>query len=371
MTQSAIAKLNLPKNSFYIELPRDFLGKSIKKGVATVYDGLTNYARFMLAVIHTMNKAYKGNAKITYEDFIERLGGSKETVSRCKQLLIDNGIIEELGKSKYKILTYYNKSYIKIGDYLHKTKFDIELEVGNVTYTVNKRLKRSTVIELSYLLQQNENPKTEGLYISSQGRLSKALNMPRTTLGEAQREFVGAGTCVCTLVTTDEYGANKKGLTKYEVVQEIRDVKLEKSKKTELAPKDTKQAKREKALREETLRVKIERHYYDLRIAAERKAEAVHERAISDKIFADIERELQDLHIQIAFAEIKDRVHADKLGARIKELEAAGDKRLSELSIDKRLFNPQYRCKECADTGYTPTGQACVCRKQLIKEMKV
>ncbi len=375
MALTAGNKQNIPKSSTAIKLPRDFLGTEIKTGKANVYDGLTTYARFMLAVIHTMNKAVKGYCKITYDDFISRLGGSKETVSRNMDILEARGIIEKLGKSRYKILTPYGKKYTTVYDYLHKAEWEMTFEENGRQKTVKKRLKRNAVLALSYVCEMNANEKADGLYISSHARLGKALNLPRTTVGGAQREIVGAGLCECELVTTDEYGAHKKGLTKYEAAEEARAVKLSSNAlksqpavKDKAEPKQTEREKRKQEVIEAGLRAKIDIHYSTLRQAAEMRAEAVQRRADADSEYRANRKELNELSMRVAFE--KDAEKAKRIDARISETERALEKRLQELGIDKSELKPHYRCSECSDTGYLPTGQPCECLKKLIKSLK-
>ena len=114
----------------------------------------------------------------------------------------------------------------------------------------------------------------------------------------------------------------------------------------------------------------IERHYYELRHAAESKAEKMLSTALADEIYGSINRQLNELTISLAFAELKSPAEADGISKRIKELETEGDKRLKELCIDKASFTPQYSCKLCNDTGYDEHGSPCSCLKKFISNLK-
>ncbi len=113
-------------------------------------------------------------------------------------------------------------------------------------------------------------------------------------------------------------------------------------------------------------RAEIERHYYNLRAAAESRAEKALERATADHAYADIRRNLNSLSIKKAFAELKDKAQAEKLAEEIRELERRGDVRLKELGIDKAEFTPDYSCKKCNDTGYGKDGAPCDCLKKFL-----
>ena len=117
-------------------------------------------------------------------------------------------------------------------------------------------------------------------------------------------------------------------------------------------------------------RAEIERHYHNLRHAAEDAAEKALNRALSDDIYGKIYRDLNELSIQLAFAELRNPNAADELTKRIGGLEIQGDKRLKELGIDKTNFTPRYSCKLCNDTGYDQNGKPCTCMKKFIASLK-
>lgn len=121
----------------------------------------------------------------------------------------------------------------------------------------------------------------------------------------------------------------------------------------------------------ESLHAQIEQHYYDLRHAAEVRAEKAVAAATADQIYGRIRRAIGDLSIQLAFAEISDPEKAEKLSQRLNELENDGDKRLKELKIDKADFTPRYLCKICGDTGYDKNGKPCGCMKKFIAEFNI
>ena len=114
----------------------------------------------------------------------------------------------------------------------------------------------------------------------------------------------------------------------------------------------------------------IERHYYELRHIAEDKAEKTLNTALADEIYGSIRKQLNELTISLAFAEVKSPSEAESISKQIKKLEADGDKRLKELCIDKADFTPQYSCRICGDTGYDKNGSPCSCMKKFISNLK-
>ena len=119
-----------------------------------------------------------------------------------------------------------------------------------------------------------------------------------------------------------------------------------------------------------TSKADIERHYASLRHSAEDKAEKTLNCALADDIYAEIRKQLSELTISLAFAEVKSPSEAENISNQIKSLEAEGDKRLKELCIDKADFKPKYSCKICSDTGYDKNGSPCVCMKKFISSLK-
>lgn len=117
-------------------------------------------------------------------------------------------------------------------------------------------------------------------------------------------------------------------------------------------------------------KAEIERHFYDLRHLAEDKAERALNRAVADPVYGKIHKEINELSIQYAFAQLKDQSEAEKLSAKIGELEKAGDERLKTLGMNKEDFVPKYSCTKCNDTGYDEHGRPCECMKKFINGLK-
>ena len=212
MTTPATTKFNLPKTTTYIIMPLAFTGKDKR------FEGLTNAYQFLLAEIYTANKAVKAPAKLTYEHFVQKFGMSRDTVCEGLHTLEARGIIKRLGNSRYQILLKFNtKDYIIIDDYLHKQLWNVG--------SVQKRLARSRIKSLAFLERSCTNPKTGGVFISSQARIGVALNLPRTTAGDSVREFAAAG-----LISMQQAGAHakealKRNLTLYTIAPELKLVK--------------------------------------------------------------------------------------------------------------------------------------------------
>lgn len=216
MAETTWPKLNnIPETSAYIEFPLAFTGKS-KNGAATAFAGLLLSAQFILAEIHTMNKIYKETAKLTYDHFVQKFGMSRETVGAALNVLKKLEIIDEVKQSRYIIkVAYSKKDYVEIDVYWLKQLWNVKGK--------EKRLSRSRLLSLALLKRGAENPKTGGEFISSQGRIGTALNMPKSTAGDSVRELIAAG-----LVNSEKQDGNdkrKRGCSLFTVNPQILEVK--------------------------------------------------------------------------------------------------------------------------------------------------
>jgi hypothetical protein len=117
-------------------------------------------------------------------------------------------------------------------------------------------------------------------------------------------------------------------------------------------------------------RAQIERHYDELRHAAEDRAENNLKRATEDVVYKGIHNKLKELSIDLAFAEIRDENKAREISKQISTLEVERDARLNELGMNKSDLVPQYSCKICNDTGYDKYGNPCDCMKEFIAKFK-
>ncbi len=117
-------------------------------------------------------------------------------------------------------------------------------------------------------------------------------------------------------------------------------------------------------------RAETERHFAELRHKAEDAAEKAFKTAVADELYGKIHKELNELSIQLAFAEIRNAADAEKISERISALETQGDERLKLLGLSKADFTPNYACKKCNDTGYDKNGKPCECMKKFIATLR-
>ncbi len=194
-TESEWKPLSLPEKSAYIEFPVAFTGNA-KNDRTSQFAELNLSCQFVLAIIHTFNKIYREPAKLTYEFLVQNFGMSKETVSAAFKTLSERNIIEKIKRSRYKIIAKYRKNnYVEIDIYWFKHEWEINGK--------KKRLTYSRLLSLGFLKRSCANPKTDGIFNSSQARIGKALNLPRTTAGDSIREIKAAG-----LIRTENPGKN-------------------------------------------------------------------------------------------------------------------------------------------------------------------
>lgn len=114
----------------------------------------------------------------------------------------------------------------------------------------------------------------------------------------------------------------------------------------------------------------IDRHYSELRQIAESRAEKALEKATADPEYAKLRKQLNDLKIKRAFAEIQGDPKTEELAASIGSAEKQAALRLKEIGIDSAAFTPRYKCKICNDTGYDKDGNPCKCLDEFLKTLK-
>lgn len=175
----------LPEITPYITFPIDFTGKTNKCASASVFGLLNLSCQFILAIIHTYNTISRKPAKLTYDFFVKNFGMSKETIRKALKTLIDREIIERVKRSHYKILARYrHKDYVEIDCYWFKREWSVNGK--------KKRLSYSRLLALALLKRAGADTKKQGVFNSSQARIGKALNIPRTTAGDSVRELTAA-----------------------------------------------------------------------------------------------------------------------------------------------------------------------------------
>ncbi len=327
MTRTASKKFNLPPTTMFIRLPLAFTGKNDKR-----FRGLTNAYQFLLALIYTKNDAFKAPAKLTYDDFVEKFGMSRETVSKGLRELISRKIIERVGISRYRFLIKFNKDdYIVIDDYLHKQLWDV---CGK-----RKRLTRSQIKTLGFLERENSpnNPNTHGVFKSSQARIGVAINLPKTTAGESIRELVRAE-----LVRVQSVGG-LHSLTLYVVDAELMRVRRRQLEPTSAeleAVKKLFQDTGEPARRSELTAVS-ELCAGD-ELDAERRVENLRRELMTDASFAELWERLGKLK--------SERITA--LKSRDKALQATTDEALQALGARLRAYLNAHGAAELFPKGY-------------------
>ena len=118
------------------------------------------------------------------------------------------------------------------------------------------------------------------------------------------------------------------------------------------------------------LKAKIEDHYARLRHIAESKADSAVKTVNSDPVYSKLHKQINELSIQLAFAELRDPTQAQSLSEQLKTLEQSEKERLSELCLTRDDLSPRYSCPVCNDTGYDKNGNVCRCLKKFISENK-
>lgn len=358
---------NLSAETTYTRFYMDFTGKKRKDGSENPFAGVTNVQQKLLAAIEA-----KAGRKLTYDYLEQHYGIWRGAIKPALDDLEARGLIEKLGTSRYKITAAFKKNYLKIDDYLfQKLEFE-NLETGE---TVFKKLPFNASKIIGLVTRGNRDKDKNGVFVSSQARIAAALNIPKSTAGDNVRNLITDG--IMTAEPADsEHDPKSHGLSSYKIAPEMLAVKhVRKAKPAEPKPrKTTAPAPARLPLPAQVnddgaFRARIEQHFYDLRQKAQDRAADVKERALRDKTYNELNKQITRLAINQSVAAARGN-SSEEIQRQIAELEARADERLAALGINKADFKPRYSCTLCNDTGYyLDTGQQCKCLKQYIKTL--
>lgn len=359
---------NLPAETTYTRFYMDFTGKKRKDGSENPFAGVTNVQQKLLAAIEA-----KAGRKLTYDHLHDNYGIWRGAIKPALDDLEARGLIEKLGTSRYKITAAFKKNYLKIDDYLfQKLEFE-NLETGE---TVFKKLPFNASKIIGLVTRGNRDKDKNGVFVSSQARIAAALNIPKSTAGDNVRNLITDGIMTAE-PAEQEHDPKSHGLSSYKIAPEMLAVKhVRKAKPAEPKPrKTTAPAPARLPLPAQaddgaTFRAKIEQHFYELRQKAQDRADNVKERALRDKTYNELHKQITTLAINQSFAAARGN-SSEEIQRQIAELEARADERLAALGINKADFEPRYSCTLCNDTGYyLDTGQQCKCLNQYIRTLK-
>lgn len=355
---------NLPAETTYTRFYLDFTGKKRKDGSENPFTGVTNVQQKILAAIEA-----KAGRKLTYDYLEQHYGIWRGAIKPAFDDLEARGLIEKLGTSRYKITAAFKKNYLKIDDYLFQKLELVNLETGETVY---KKPTWNAAKIIGLVTRGNRDKDKNGVFVSSQQRIATALNIPKSTAGDNIRNVITDG--IMTAEPAErEHDPKNHGLSSYKIAPELLAVKhVRKEKPAEPKPrKTTAPAPARLPLPAQaddgaTFRARIERHFYELRQKAQDRAEKAKERALRDKTYNELHKQLTTQTIAAAFGN-----SSEEIQRQTAELEARADERLAELGINKADFEPRYSCTLCNDTGYyLDTGQQCKCLNQYIRTLK-
>lgn len=354
---------NLPAETTYTRFYLDFTGKKRKDGSENPFAGVTNVQQKILAAIEA-----KAGRKLTYDYLEQHYGLWRGAIKPALDDLEARGLIEKLGTSRYKITAPFKKNYLKIDDYLFQKLELKNLETGK---TIHKKPTFNAVKIIGLVERGNRDKDKNGVFVSSQARIATALNIPKSTAGDNVRNIITDG--IMTAEPADrEHDPKNHGLSSYKIAPEMLAVKhVRKAKPAKPKPrKTTAPAPARLPLPAQVnddgaFRARIEQHFYGLRQKAQDRAADVKERALRDKTYNELNKELIKQTVAAARGNFSEEIQL-----QIAELEARANERLTALGINKADFEPRYSCTLCNDTGYyLDTGQQCKCLKQYIKTL--
>ena len=114
-------------------------------------------------------------------------------------------------------------------------------------------------------------------------------------------------------------------------------------------------------------RQRVENYYFALRQKAEDRAEHYRKIAAANPDFSANEREIRSAEIRLAKAEALGG-GTESEGALLSDLKKKRGQLLSAMGLSEDLLVPQYRCRECGDTGFDADGNVCSCYRRIFEQ---
>ncbi len=125
----------------------------------------------------------------------------------------------------------------------------------------------------------------------------------------------------------------------------------------------------QKQLREERsaeFRKKVENYYFNLREQAQDRADHYRKLAEGNAAYRATVEEIKTTEISLAKAEAFG-TDTSKLSEILSNLQGRRAKILHSMNLTEEMLTPQYRCKQCKDTGFDADGNVCQCYKEFIE----
>lgn len=357
MSKAATFTINLDKEKlgFFSRVPMWF-GRKDRK--------LLPSARAIVGKIFGVSRRAnnaEGACWTSYDQLREEFGICRATVASSLKQLRESELIEEQSRDRsgtaFKYIADAGKRYDIVPLYLYTADFKIA--------GTNHRLTKSQVYLLAHLMTECKRPKNNGKCECSIARLARTLDLSETTIKKGIKVLLKAGLI---FRAAEDKGVNGAKLTTYHVNRELYVYEQYRNKKSEKLQKTGEP----RAIADANARAERQAYY-------ERRAAEMKDRAEKYKLKAyekapklqTLDRELGQMQVQLAKAELYDRTLLPVLESKYGKLERDRAALIQRFGFVKEAFSPEYyaKCKKCGDTGNLINGKGgCTCFREREDE---
>ena len=294
-----------------------------------------------------------------FVDMVKTLGFGRTSLFSAAKFLQENNFITRNARGGFEVtdLEAAGKGYDEKDFELRDTPF---LFFDKRTGKSEVRKMSATEFNvLSRIRRHNFNEKTS-CFKGSYASMVHTMAYSEPTLRRAISALIGAGLIV---ISSKRRIAHYNELTIKVSEKLIRKKKKERKEVEKAARKQEQSAKPfvSADVQSADVRAKRERYYSNLRELSLRRVEDARARASKNARFAQIEKELKQLEIDIA----KDAVYATGKSVALLARQSALLKERSGLLLKMRIapeeLEMKHSCERCNDTGFLPNGVMCDC----------
>ncbi len=380
------SELIVPEKEDYVKIPYEMLGMLVD-GVKITLSQLLMMAKVFS--FSARQDAPTARCYSRYKDFAGDFGISMRTTARNLSGLVGEGkpierVKNEDGAEVQSVYRYagdpLGKRYIRLDLYLLQTEFEIGpiKKKKGTTPTVKRCLKISEAVVLAYILANYNRNRNE--FKGSVRTIASALGVSMATVSEVLRALLAAKLLFCLEEDKGKGPLQNRFHVNGKIIRTV-----QKKRESETAQVNGQQVTAQgnvlqvieepkkvvyvsKAVAAADAKTDRDRFYAARKAKAEGAALKNKERACTDPRFKELDKELGDMELALAKAEVYEPGKLPELCKKQKRLRKEWTQRLKELGFDEKTFSakergfiPQYYCDKCSDTGFLPSGKACKC----------
>lgn len=375
MSNTAIKTVSEVDEGF-LRIPYELLGEGFAKFSAAE---LLSLAKVLTYSCVKEQPTARCRSKIS--EFAADFHISERHSSRLINRLIKAKIIEKVTDENGKLVrSWYRyigeptsgKSFIRIDMANLQTEFEFEADEDANLAAYKRYLTLPEVLVLSYMVTHCDNiKKRKNVFEGSYRSIGRVLKLSPSTVSNA---ITNLNKAHLVFLYEGSKAVNGSGWTKYRVNSKLLlRTQREYQKEVEDAAKTSQPTAQEGQAQKSVVYVSPqvaaanakadrERYYANRRQKAQNIAVKQLDRANQDPEFNAASKELSQMEISLAKAEVFGRYEElRRLQRERKAIQRRRLARLEAIGMCEADFEPRWTCAQCSDTGWLPNGRGCDC----------